>query len=392
MRFARLIEEQSVEAAVDAAQVADGAGFSRVWMAEGEVDPREVAPAARMKRATIVLLLDAGADSSVPPGLPIELAVVGDSGWADALGALTGASPYTPPPPAWVVASNVGTVAEAARSGAGTVFESFENPDEAADWTAEYEAELGADSARAAFGRVNANCAVFVDAGDDFDELVGVVERYREAGVDEVILRGPAASDVDFVHRLIDEFDDAEVRQVAAERRRRRAPAIEKLEAAPAEVEVEVEVGTPAAGPRKRSGFAQRMQRFQDGAVRRLSDRQLEAMVGNRAAIPVFFRAMAGMYRPEKAAGFVGPIEFKIATPHGDELWTIDCTPSGATARRGDTPEAKLHVEAKLADFLRIGVGEIAAPSAVLSGKLNIRGDFALALRMGEMFGGPPIV
>ena len=86
------------------------------------------------------------------------------------------------------------------------------------------------------------------------------------------------------------------------------------------------------------------------------------------------------------------PIEFTLETRHGPEVWTIDCSETGAKARRAASPDAKLHVDAKLADFLRVGVGEIAAPSAVLSGKLNVRGDFGLALKMGEMFGGPSVL
>jgi putative sterol carrier protein len=39
-----------------------------------------------------------------------------------------------------------------------------------------------------------------------------------------------------------------------------------------------------------------------------------------------------------------------------------------------------------------VGVGEISAPSAVLSGKLNVRGDFGLALKLGPMFGGPSAI
>lgn len=393
MRFARLVDEQSVDAAVAAAQAADAAGFTRVWLSgdPGCADPRAVAGAARMKRATLVLQLDPGADASLPKGLPIEIAVTGAAGWRDSLRAVTAGAEYSPPPPAWVVAENVGTAAEAARAGIGAALASFENPDDAAEWVDEYEAELGAASARAELGRVNAACAVFVDSGGDADQLVGVIERYREAGIDEVILRGAMDGDPETVEQVMAEFDDAEVRQLASERERRRAPNVTRLEDT---IRSAQEDRAPAAGkPRRRSsGIAKRAQKYQEGAVRGMSDRQLEALVGNRLAIPLLFRSMAGRYRPAKAGDFSGAIEFKLATPHGDETWTIDCAPSGASARRGGDPEAKLHVEAKLADFLRVGVGEIAAPGAVLSGKLNIRGDFALALRMGEMFGGPPVV
>jgi putative sterol carrier protein len=152
---------------------------------------------------------------------------------------------------------------------------------------------------------------------------------------------------------------------------------------------------TPADPPRKKkrnAKMAKRAQAFQEGAVRKMSDRQLEMVIGNRLGVRGLFNAMAGMYQPKKAGDFEGPIEFTLETRHGPEVWTIDCSPTGARARKEPSPDAKLHVEAKLADFLRVGVGEISAPSAVLSGKLNVRGDFGLALKLGPMFGGPSAI
>ena len=95
----------------------------------------------------------------------------------DALGALLGDSPYDPEPAVWVVAGDVGTIAAAGRAGVGAAFEPLESPEEAEDWTAEYEGELRSDSARAVADSVNAQTAVFLPAGDDADALVGLVER-----------------------------------------------------------------------------------------------------------------------------------------------------------------------------------------------------------------------
>jgi hypothetical protein len=397
VRFSRLVEEKTVDAAIAAVEESEKLGFERVWLVEGGAvaDPRMVASAARLENLKLVLQLDAGADSALPPGLPIELAVVGASGWSGALGALLDDSPYDPDPNTWVIAADVGTIAAAGRAGVGAAFHALDSAESAEEWTAEYEAELKSDSARAIAGSVNAATAVFLPAGDDADALVGLIERHREAGVDEVILSGASAGQAEFVGRVLAEFDDDEVRNAAAEKAARLAPAVAALAGRATTEPASNESSSSTAPPRKKKRskkMAKRAQAFQEAAVRKMSDRQLDALVGNRFGVRGLFNAMAGMYQPAKAGDFEGPIEFTLETRHGPEVWTIDCSPSGAKARHEASPDAKLHVEAKLADFLRIGVGEISAPSAVLSGKLNVRGDFGLALKLGPMFGGPSAI
>ncbi len=394
MKFARLVEAETVDEAAAAVRAAETAGFDRVWLIEGRgADPRMVVGAVNAKDLKIVLQLDPTEDTSVPPGLPVDLAVAGGSGWTDSLRALLDQAPYEPDPAAWVAARDVGTVAAAGRAGVGVAFEAFDRPEDAEEWCAEYEAELSAASARAIGATVNARLAVFVAAGEDADALVGLIERYREAGVDEAILVGESAADRDFASRVFAEFDDDEVRAAAEAKAERLAPAVEALAAQSGKKPGPGAAATEDAAGKKRSKpMSKRIAAFQDKAVRRMTDRQLELLVGNRLGVRALFHAMAKMYRPSKAGDFSGPIEFTLETGHGPETWTIDCSPQGAKARRAPSPEAKLHIDAKLADFLRVGVGEITAPSAVLSGKLNVRGDFGLALKLGEMFGGPSVL
>ncbi len=382
MKFARLVAESDVAGAQAAIAASRELGFSRVWLQQGPgaADPRAVAEAAAGDELALVLLVDPGDDLSLPSGDRIEPAIAGTAGWADSLAALARGRR------SWVVASDVGSVAAAGRSGVGAAFGPLENPDAAAEWTAEYEAEFAAESARAVTGEVNAACAVFVDLPDELGAAVGLVERYRAAGVDEVVLRGALAGDAELVAALMAEFDDDEVRNEAAARAERIAPAVEAMRR---RGKAQTKAPTPA---KPAGGFARWMRHRQEAAIKRMSDRQINALVGNRLGMRGLFVAMAGRYRPDKAAGFEGEIEFTLSTERGAETWTIKCGPVGAHARRGESEDAKLHLESKLADFLRVGTGELSAPAAVLSGQLNIRGDFALALRMGDMFGGPPIV
>lgn len=289
--------------------------------------------------------------------------------------------------PVWLCVRDIAEVRLAGENALGAVIDLPENPDHAQEWTAAHEGGLASKDARKAARSINSRCAVRLELPQQLDQAVGLIERLRQAGASDVVVGGEAASDRRYLQELAAEFDDDEVRDAAAARDERLAPLVAAIERrgprAPA----------PAAvAPKRRSRFSARIQRGQEGAVRRMSDRQLGLLIGNSVGVRTLMRTMAARFRPEHAAGFTGDVEFTLHTARGPAVWTIECGPAEARARRGGSEDAALHVEAELADFLRIGTGEIAAPAAVLSGKLHVRGDFALALRMGEMFDGPSIV
>jgi putative sterol carrier protein len=97
---------------------------------------------------------------------------------------------------------------------------------------------------------------------------------------------------------------------------------------------------------------------------------------------------MEKMYRPGRAGKFRGEIEFTLTTARGDEVWTVDIQDKRAVARRGGSDTAALQVKAKLTDFVRVGTGNADPVGAVLAGKLQVNGDFNVAAKLGEMFGG----
>ena len=61
-----------------------------------------------------------------------------------------------------------------------------------------------------------------------------------------------------------------------------------------------------------------------------------------------------------------------------------------ATARPGASDAAKLTLTLSVADFVRIAGRDLDPIKAVLTGRLELAGDFAVAMRLGEMFGQPP--
>lgn len=289
----------------------------------------------------------------------------------------------------WVVVSDRKGVETVAESGLGVIADPFGTPENARDWVELYERVLTSDRCVPEEDFVNAKFGVRmpVEPGFDPGEVVGLVERYREVGVDLIVFELPEEGGADaalaIAQSVIPEFDDEEVREQARAKAERLAPVIEAA--------LERKNSAPPEPPRKRS-LSARAAKAGPRFVQKLSDRQIELLIGNRVGVRGLFHSMARMYRPSRSGGFRGDIEYTLDTPHGPEIWTITCGEKRAVARRGKSEDAGLHVSAGLADFLRVGTGDLSAPAALMSGRLEVRGDFQLAVRMGEMFGGAKLL
>jgi alkanesulfonate monooxygenase SsuD/methylene tetrahydromethanopterin reductase-like flavin-dependent oxidoreductase (luciferase family)/putative sterol carrier protein len=150
-----------------------------------------------------------------------------------------------------------------------------------------------------------------------------------------------------------------------------------------------------ASVPRPRLATLQRL--LQDGGeqafeafVRRASDRRLEQIAGSPAGLRLIFSAMEDAYAPEKANGFDGELQYDLRRSSGDIVrWAIRLTPAQASARPGPAADPALIVKLALADFLRMAGRDLDPGKALLTGRLDLEGDFALAQRLGEMFGQP---
>ena len=98
---------------------------------------------------------------------------------------------------------------------------------------------------------------------------------------------------------------------------------------------------------------------------------------------------MADAYEPDKALGFSGDLRYELRATDGTvRTWTV---PAGeeATALPGGDGPAALTLRLALADFVRMAGRDLDPGSALLSGRLDLEGDLALAARLGEMFGQP---
>lgn len=122
-------------------------------------------------------------------------------------------------------------------------------------------------------------------------------------------------------------------------------------------------------------------------AVSHLDDRWVERLVSGRV-LAVIFTGMRSRYVPAAAGGFAGAITYELRDATGrTRAWTVNVTPSRAQVVAGTDPEAALTILVGVADFVRVATGELDPGYLLLSGRMDLRGDMAVAMRLGPMFG-----
>jgi putative sterol carrier protein len=125
--------------------------------------------------------------------------------------------------------------------------------------------------------------------------------------------------------------------------------------------------------------------------VARTNDRRLARTAGSTTGLRLLFAGMERQFLPERAAGFTGDIQYNLRAPDGTtRAYTVTIADDHATARPGAADAPKLTITLSTADFVRIAGRDLDPVKAVLTGRLELAGDFAVALKLGEMFGQQP--
>ena len=123
--------------------------------------------------------------------------------------------------------------------------------------------------------------------------------------------------------------------------------------------------------------------------VRRSDDRRLERTLGSEPGLRVLFTGMAKRFRPDKADGFEGEIQYRLRSDGAQRPWVVDIHGDRAQARAGEARDAKLTLSMSTADFLRVAARDLDPGKALMTGRLRLEGDFGLATKLGVMFGEP---
>jgi putative sterol carrier protein len=140
-----------------------------------------------------------------------------------------------------------------------------------------------------------------------------------------------------------------------------------------------------------RRGLEVRGERAFRAFVARADDARLERLAGSDRGLRMIFGGMERQFVPARAGGFTGDIQYNLRGADGAvRAWTVTIADGRARAQAGSSRDgAKLTITLSVADFLRIAGRDLDPVKAVLTNRLQLAGDFALALKLGEMFGQP---
>jgi len=90
--------------------------------------------------------------------------------------------------------------------------------------------------------------------------------------------------------------------------------------------------------------------------------------------------------KPETSKAVNAVYEFNI-TGDGGGVWTVDLTKEPGTVTAGTTGNAKCTVTCASSDFMSIVSGKMNPQMAFMSGKLKIKGDMGLAMKLQKVIG-----
>ena len=90
--------------------------------------------------------------------------------------------------------------------------------------------------------------------------------------------------------------------------------------------------------------------------------------------------------KPETSKAVNSVYEFNITGDNGG-VWTVDLTKEPGVVTAGTTGTAKCTVTCSSGDFMNIVAGKMNPQMAFMSGKLKIKGDMGLAMKLQKVIG-----
>jgi putative sterol carrier protein len=246
-------------------------------------------------------------------------------------------------------------------------------------------------------------------------QVAELARRYERAGVDEMLLAVQTGGTRHehicealelFASEVMGEF---ETRRPAAEEDKRQrlaapiAAALQRREPARAGDPSYIvnRSGEPFAAISQRAvgsdvssliaGVLERLQTQGMEALRalvaRTGDDRIERIAGSDQALRAIFSVMERRYVPEAAPGLVGEIQYDLRRNGALVPWVVALEGDRARARPGESAEPRLRIGLSVADFVRVGTGELNAAKALIDGRIEVKGDLMVAARLGSMFG-----
>ena len=98
-----------------------------------------------------------------------------------------------------------------------------------------------------------------------------------------------------------------------------------------------------------------------------------------------FFEGITGQVDKSKVAGMTATYQFNIT---GEEpmVWSVAIANDDVVVTEGAAEKANIELTMTDADFLALLAGQLNGQMAFLTGKLKIKGDMTLAMKLGSIF------
>jgi putative sterol carrier protein len=100
------------------------------------------------------------------------------------------------------------------------------------------------------------------------------------------------------------------------------------------------------------------------------------------------FEQMPEFVDPAKAGTTNATIQFDLTGDKGGKWW-VKIHDGTAESGKGEVENPNLTLTADAADYVKISLGQLDGTAAFMQGKLKIKGDMGLAIKMPSMFKRP---
>lgn len=91
-------------------------------------------------------------------------------------------------------------------------------------------------------------------------------------------------------------------------------------------------------------------------------------------------------FEPDKAEGVDAIFQFDLTGPTGGKYW-IQVVNKQAQVQQGEHPSPTMVLTSVAEDYLAVVNGELNPMMAFMQGKIKVKGDMGLALKLQSMFG-----
>jgi putative sterol carrier protein len=97
------------------------------------------------------------------------------------------------------------------------------------------------------------------------------------------------------------------------------------------------------------------------------------------------FNAMPGRFLPDQAGDLRATIQFNLSGEGGGQ-WYVDIADRKLDVYTGQAPNPTLSLTATASDYVAIVNGELKPMAAFMQGKVRVRGDMPLLMKMQSLF------